>query len=126
MYHEHLLHAVTCAVPNQLKNIYFKHHKISERGKQRAAPHFSCTNFLLCSAYSAEKDERRCTANCRGKIFRRLIAKFIAQEASSEALELFSSRQLDVAVKCNAESIVHALKKFWKVIEPRKSGPDSN
>ena len=58
-----------------------------------------------------------------GEVFRRLIAKCIAQEAISEAVELFSSRQLGVAVKCGAESIVHATKQpFQKLLNNEEAG----
>ena len=58
-----------------------------------------------------------------GEVFRRLIAKCIAQEASSEAVELFSSGQLGVAVTCGAESIVHATKQtFQKLLNNEKAG----
>ena len=58
-----------------------------------------------------------------GEVFRRLVAKCISQEASSEAVDLFSSRQLGVAVKCGAESIVHATKQtFQKLLNNEKAG----
>ena len=58
-----------------------------------------------------------------GEVFRSQIAKCIAQEASSEAVQLFSSSQLGVAVKCGAESIVHATKQtFQKLLNNEKAG----
>ena len=57
------------------------------------------------------------------EVFRSLIAKCIAQEASSEAVQLFSSRQLGVAVKCGAESLIHATKQtFQKLLNNEKAG----
>ena len=50
-----------------------------------------------------------------------LIAKCITQEASSEAVELFTSRKTGVAVKCGAESIVHATKTFQKLLNKEKA-----
>ena len=64
-----------------------------------------------------------CTANRCGEDCRRLIAKCIAQEASFEAAELFSSRKLGVAVKYGAESIVHATRQtFQKLMNKEKAG----
>ena len=57
-----------------------------------------------------------------GEVFRSLIAKCIAQEAISEAVVRFSSRQLGVGVKCGAEIIVHATKQtFQKLLYNEKA-----
>ena len=59
-----------------------------------------------------------------GEFFRRPIAKRIGSEDSSEAVELFSSRQLGVAVKCGAESTVQATKQtLQKLLNNEKAVP---
>ena len=57
-----------------------------------------------------------------GEVIRRLVAKCIAKEAATEAVELFGSKQLKVAVKGGAESIVHATKITFERMKSVKSG----
>ena len=57
-----------------------------------------------------------------GEVIRRLVAKCIAKEAAIEAVELFGSKQLGVAVKGGAESIVHATKITFGRKKSVKSG----
>ena len=57
-----------------------------------------------------------------GEVIRRLVAKCIAKEAAIEAVELFGSKQLGVAVKGGAESIVHATKITFERMKSVKSG----
>ena len=45
-----------------------------------------------------------------GNVLRRLIAKCLASEAKSEAIELFDILQLGVAVSGGAEAIIHSSK----------------
>ena len=93
-----------------------------EHINNRTTPQFCCSNFLLCFAYSAEKEKGNVRPIAVGEVLRRLIAKCIAQEASSEAVELFSFRQLGVAVKWGAESIVNETKQlFQKSLKNEKS-----
>ena len=82
---EHLLQFVTFAVPDQSKNLF------SEFRWQKEAPQYCCSNFLLCLAYSAEKDTG----------------------ASFEAVELLFIQKTQRGIKCVAGSIVHATKKTW-------------
>ena len=57
-----------------------------------------------------------------GEDIRRLVAKCIAKEAAIEAVELFGSKQLGVAVKGGAESIVQAAKITFERMKSVKSG----
>ena len=57
-----------------------------------------------------------------GEVIRRLVAKFIAKEAAIEAVDLFGSKQLGVAVKGGSESIVHATKTTFERMKRVKIG----
>ena len=94
--------------PRSVQKIYFKHHKITELGYLLNLPTF-CPASLR-----ALKTKGSVRPIAVGEVFRRLIAKCIAQEARSEAVELFSIKQLGVAVKCGAESIVHTTKQTFQ------------
>ena len=86
-------------------------------------PSFLAPPFCSASLTALKKTKGGVRPIAVGEVFRCLIAKCIAQEASSEAVELFSSRQLGVAVKCGAESIVHATKQtFQKSLNKEKAG----
>ena len=111
--------------PRSVQKIDHKHHKISEFGLQRTAPQFCCVAPTFCSASltALQKIKGGVLPIAVGEVFRRLIAKCIAQEASSEVVELFSSTQLGVAFKCGAESIVHATKQnFQNLLNNEKGG----
>ena len=114
MYPEHLLHAVTCAVPNQSRKSITSITKLVKLASRGQLPSFVAPNFSSGSFTALKKTKGDVRPIAVGEVFRRLIAKCIAQEASSEAVELFSSRQLDVAVKCGAESILHATKQTFQ------------
>ena len=45
-----------------------------------------------------------------GKVLRRRIAKCLASEAQSEAIELFDSLQLGVGISGGAEAVIHSSK----------------
>ena len=86
-------------------------------------PSFVAPTFCSASLTALKKTKRGVRPIAVGEVFRRLIAKCIAQEASSEVFELFSSRQLGVTAKCGAESIVHATKQtFQKLLNNEKAG----
>ena len=100
MYTERLLHAVTCAVPNQSKKSITSITKLVNLASRGQLPSFVAPTFCSASLTVLKKTKRGVRPIAVGEVLRRLIAKCIAQEASSEAVELFSSRQLGVAVKC--------------------------
>ena len=117
MYPEHLLHAVTCAVPDQSKKSITSITKLVNLASSPVLLHCSASLTAL------KKTKGGVRPIAVGEVFRRLVAKRIVQEASSEAIELFSSRQLGVAVKCGAESIVYATKQtFQKLLNNEKAG----
>ena len=57
-----------------------------------------------------------------GEVIRRLVAKCIAKEAAIEAVKLFGSKLLGVAVKGGAESVVHATKITFEKMKIVKRG----
>ena len=123
MYPEHLLHAVACAVPDQSKKSITSITKLVNLASRGQLPSFVEPTFCSASLTALKKTKGGVRPIAVGEVFRRLIAKCFAQEASSEAVELFSSRQLGVAVKCGAESIVHATKQtFQKLLNNEKAG----
>ena len=118
MYPEHLLHAVYCGTLDQSKRAITsltKINKLASRGQlpENVAP-------ILCSATVTALKKLRGGVRpiAVGQVIRRLIAKRIVREANSEAVELFNTKQLGVAVKGGAESIVHVrFRKKSKVLE---------
>ena len=123
MYPEHLLHAVTCAVPDQSKKSITSITKLVNLASRGQLPSFVAPTFCSASLTALKKTKGGVRPIAVGEVLRRLIAKCIVQEASSDAVELFSSRQLGVAVKCGAESIVHATKQtFQKLLNNEKAG----
>ena len=64
----------------------------------------------LCSATLTALNKKKTAVRpiAVGEVIRRLVAKCIAKEATIEAVELFGAKQLGVAVRGRAESIVHA------------------
>ena len=123
MYPEHLLHAVMCGVSDQSKKSTTNITKLVNLASTGQLPSFVAPTFCSTLLTALKKTKRRVRPIAVGEILRRLIAKCIAQEASSEAVELFSFRQLGVAVKCGAESIVHATKQtFQKLLNNEKAG----
>ena len=123
MYPKHLLHRVTCSVPDQSKKSITSITKLVNLASRGQLPSFVAPTFCSASLTAPKKTKGGVRPIAVGEVCRRLIAKCIAQEASSEAVELFSSRQLGVAIKQGAESIVHATKQtFQKLLNNEKAG----
>ena len=85
------------------------------------------TNFVapaFCSATLTALNKKKTGIRpiAVGEVIRRLVAKCIAKEAAIEAVDLFGSKQLGVAVKGGAESIVHATKITFERMKSVKSG----
>ena len=115
MYPEHLLHAVNCGAPDQPKRAVTsltKFVNLTSRGQlhEFVAP-------MLCSATLTAKLKGGVCPIAVGEVIRRLIAKCIAREANSEAADLFNTKQLGVAVKGGAESIVHATRTSFEKLQ---------
>ena len=120
-YPEHLLHALNCAAPDQSKRAItsltkFAH--LASRGKLRdfVAP-------ILCSATltALKKLKGGVHPIAVGQVVRHFIAKCIAREANSEAADLFNTKQLGVAAKGGAESIVHATRNSVEKLQKSKN-----
>ena len=71
-------------------------------------PSFFAPNCCCASPTALRKTKGGVWSITVGVNFRSLVAKCVAQETSSEAVEFFLFRQMGVAVNCSAESIVQA------------------
>ena len=60
------------------------------------------------------------------EFIRPLVAKSIVKEAAFEAVELFQAKQLGVAVRGCAESIVHDTKLTFEKMKRKKVGNTPN
>ena len=80
--------------------------QIGKPGQQRPIP--KCCRSIFCLFRRLEK--RKSGARPIGEVIRLLVAKCIAKESASDALDLFLAKELGVAVKGRAGSIVRATK----------------
>ena len=110
MFPEHLQHAVDCTAPDQSEFALKAITKFVNFGSRGLFP-VSISKALCCAsltALSKKKDGVRPIAV--GEVLRRLIAKCLASDAKSEAIELFDSLQLGVSISRGAEAIIHSSK----------------
>ena len=116
MFPEHLLHAVQCTASDQSPialRVLTKLVHISCRGE---LPEFVSQALCSASLSALLKKKGGICSIAVGEVLRRLIAKFLAKEANSEAKELFQSLQLGVGVKGGAEAIIHPTKLSYEKI----------
>ena len=110
MFPEHLQHAVDCTAPDwsefALKAIT-KFVNFSSRG---LFPVFISKALCCASLTALSKKKGGVRPIAVGEVLRRNIAKFLASEAKSEAIELFDSLQLGVGVSGGAEAVIHSSK----------------
>ena len=129
MYPEHLLHAVTCAVPNQSKKSITSITKLANLASRGHLPSFVARTFCSASLAALKKTKGGVRPIAVGEVFRCLIAKCIAQEASSEAVERFSffiqTTWCGSSIRCSKNCTCNKTN-ISKDIEQRKSGPTSN
>ena len=85
-------------------------------------PSFVAPAFCSATLTALNKKKTGIRPIAVGEVIRRLVAKCIAKETAIEAVELFGSKQLGVAVKGGAESIVHATKITFERMKSVKSG----
>ena len=121
MYPEHL-HAINCSISDQSKramNILIKLVNLASRGQIQilVVPAF-CSAIL--TALNKKKTGIRPIAV--GEVIRHLVTKCIAEEAAIEAVYLFGAKQLGVAARGGAESIMHAKKITFERMKIVKSG----
>ena len=122
MYPEHPLHAINCSISDQSKrkmNFLTKLVNFASRGQ---LPSFVAPAFCSATLTALNKKKTGIRPIAVGEVIRRLVAKCIAKEAAIEAVELFGSKQLGVAVKGGAESIVHATKITFERMKRVKNG----
>ena len=89
MYPEHLLQALTCIVPAQSKKLITSITKLVKLARRGKLPSFVAPIFSSASLKALKKTKGGVRPIAVGDVFPRFIAKSIAQEASSEAVELF-------------------------------------
>ena len=85
-------------------------------------PSFVVPPFCSATLTALNKKKTGITPIAVGEVILHPVAKCIAKEAAIEAVELFGSKQLGVAVKGGAESIVHATKTTFERMKRVKSG----
>ena len=117
MYPEHLLHAVNCAASdqsNQAITSITKLVSLASRGQLLLS-----LAAVFCSSSLTALKKIKCGVRpiAVGEVLRRLVAKCIAKQTQTESAELFSSKQLGVGVKGGAESIMHATKVTFEILQ---------
>ena len=122
MYPEHLLQAINCSTFDQSKRAMNSLTKLVNLASSGQLPSFVALAFCSATLTAMNKKKTGIRPIAVGEVIRRLVAKCIAKEAAIEAVELFGSKQLGVAVKGGAESIVHATKLTFERMKSVKSG----
>ena len=122
MYPEHLLHAINCSISDQSKRAMNSLTKLVNLASRGQLPSFVAPAFCSATLTALNKKKTGIRPIAVGEVIRRLVAKCIAKEAAIEAVELFGSKQLGVAVKGGAESIAHATKITFERMKSVKSG----
>ena len=122
MYPEHLLHAINCSISDQSKRAMNSLTKLVNLASSGQLPSFVVPAFCSVTLTALNKKKTGIRPIAVGEVIRRLVAKCIAKEAAIEAVELFGSKKLGVAVKGGAESIVHATKITFERMKRVKSG----
>ena len=96
--------------------------KLVNMASRGQLPSFVAPAFCSATLTALNKKKTGIRPIAVGGVIRRLVAKCIAKEAAIEAVELFGSKQLGVAVKGGAESIVHYTKITFERMKRLKSG----
>ena len=94
---------------------------INQGGEPGQQPSFVAPSFCRASLTALKQKKSAVRPIAVGEIIRRLVAKCIAKEAASEIVDLFGVKQLGIAVKGGAESIVHATKIRFGKSEKQKA-----
>ena len=84
--------------------------KLVNSASRGQLPSFVAPAFCSATLTALNKKKTAISPIAVGEALRRLVAKCIAKELAIEAVELFGAKQLGVAVRGGAESIVHAIK----------------
>ena len=110
MYPEHLLHAVECTAHDHSESIVkaitrFVNFRIRDKFSSFVSKVFCSASLNALSKKKGEVRPKDFT-----EILRCLIAKCLVNEAKSEAIELFDSLQLGVAVSGGAEALIYSAK----------------
>ena len=122
MYPEHLLHAINFSFSDQSKRAMNSLTKLVILASGGQLPSFVTPAFCSATLTALNKKITGLRPIAVGEIIRRLVAKCISKEAATEAVELFVSKQLIVAVKGGAESKMHASKITLERMKRVKSG----
>ena len=104
MYPEHLLHAINCSISDQSKRAMNSLTKLVNLASRGQIPSFVALAFCSATLTALNKKKTGIRPIAVVEVIRLLFAKCIAKEAAIEAVELFGSKQLGVAVKGGAES----------------------
>ena len=94
MYPENLLHAVNCAAPDQSKRAITSLTEFVNLASRGQLPEFVAP--ILCATPTALKISKDGVHTIAvWEVIRRLIARCIAREANSQAVELFNTKPLE-------------------------------
>ena len=120
MYPEHLSNAIGCNNPEQSRMAIQKLTRLINFCSASGFPnHFGPT---LCNAsLTALKKKIGVRPIAVGEVFRRLVTKCLVSFTKEETLEIFCRNQLGVAIRGDAESIIHATKLIYESVEREKA-----
>ena len=96
--------AINCFISDQSKQATNSLTKLINLASRGQLPSFVAPVFCSATLTALKRKENWHCTYCWVEVIWRFVAKFIAKEA---AVELFGARQLGVAVRGGAESIVH-------------------
>ena len=103
MFPEHLQHAVDCTAPDRSEFALKAITKFVNIGSNSHFPVFISKALCCASLKALSKKKSGVRPIAVGELLRRLIAKCLASEAKSEAIELFDSLQLGAGISGGAE-----------------------
>ena len=121
MYPEHL-HAINCLISDQSNRAMHSLTKLVNLARRGQLPSFVAPAFCSATSTALNKQKTGFRPIAVVEAISRLVAMCIAKEAAIEAVELFGAKQLGVAVRGGAESIVHATEITIKKMKRTKRG----
>ena len=110
MFPKNLQHAVDCTAPDRSEFALKAITKFVNFGSRSLFPVFVSKAHCCAPLTALSKKKGGVRPIAVGEVLRRLIAKCLASEAKSEAIELFDSLQLGVGISGGAEAIIHLSK----------------
>ena len=110
MFPEHLHHAADCTAPDRSEFALKAITKFVNFGGRGLFPIFISKALCCASLTALSKKKAWVRPIAVAEVLRRLIAKCLANEAKSEAIELFDSLQLGVGISGGGDATIHSKK----------------